>query len=454
VAKTCTKCGQEKPEADYHARAGRRDGRKSACKGCANAADRARYAGQVPPVELAPPEVLASMRPWATSLEAAALDALASSSGDLAAAATSLQMTEGGLRARLRELERRSAARGWSPHQEVTQTIPEGFRVKGVSGYYQVQEDGSKKLTGQWVKTQRDDDARIEVLLEALHGLAEPFRGLADPAPPAPGDFADDVMCVYPLGDPHVGMLAWAAETGENFDLEIAERDLVTAVDKLVELAPPSREGVLMNLGDYIHADNYEGTTTKGTKVDTDGRWPKVVRVGIRIMRRMVEKMLTKHDRVRVICEIGNHDRQTALLVAIALEGYYEREPRVFVDTSPSPYHWIRFGKSLIGVTHGDGARGDALPMVMAADRPADWGETRHRYWYCGHIHHDTLKEHRGAVIVESFRTLAARDNWHHGQGYRSGRDLKCDVFHREHGRETRHVVGISRVRAIQGAAK
>jgi hypothetical protein len=75
---------------------------------------------------------------------------------------------------------------------------------------------------------------------------------------------------------------------------------------------------------------------------------------------------------------------------------------------------------------------------IMAADEPEKWGETKHRYWYVGHVHHQDVKEYRGGV-VEYFRTLAARDAWHAGQGYRAGRDMRLIVHHREFGEIERH---------------
>ena len=83
---------------------------------------------------------------------------------------------------------------------------------------------------------------------------------------------------------------------------------------------------------------------------------------------------------------------------------------------------------------------------VMANDRAKDWGETTHRRFYCGHIHHEVVKEVPG-VTVEYLRTLAGSDAWHRGQGYRAGRDMKMDVFHREDGLINRHIVGIEAVR-------
>jgi hypothetical protein len=55
-------------------------------------------------------------------------------------------------------------------------------------------------------------------------------------------------------------------------------------------------------------------------------------------------------------------------------------------------------------------------------------------------------KELRGCT-VESLRTLAARDAWHHAKGYRSGRSMNVDVYHRELGFRARHQVGVEELR-------
>ena len=119
---------------------------------------------------------------------------------------------------------------------------------------------------------------------------------------------------------------------------------------------------------------------------------------------------------------------------------YFHNEPRVEVDLSPAAVWYYQFGKVLIGSTHGDTIKGNALMGVMAADKPAEWGPSKHRYWLVGHVHHVEQKEYPGG-IVEYFRTLATGDAWHHGQGYRSGRDMRLIVMHREHGEIERHRV-------------
>lgn len=345
------------------------------------------------------------------------------------------------LRKYLSEAARKAARAGWSPEHDMTKTVPDGFHVKGVSTYYG--KDGVPK--GQWVKSHKDQEHQIALLLDAVQEITEPFKAKSIKVP-SPRKTDDDTMCVYPMGDPHLGMYAWAAETGNDFDLDIAERHLVAAVDKLVGLAPPSEKAVIINLGDFFHSDSSDNVTRRsGNPLDVDSRWAKVLQVGIRTMRRCIDKALEKHKTVRVINEIGNHDDHSAIVLSLCLAQYYENNKRVEIDTSPEHYHWVRFGKNLVGVTHGDNVKPDKLPGIMAADRATDWGETQFRYWYTGHVHHDSAKEYPGC-IVETFRTLAPRDAWHHKSGYRSGRDMKCDVLHKQWGRFIRHTVGIEQL--------
>ena len=307
--------------------------------------------------------------------------------------------------------------------------------------------DAAGNVTQQWVKSNIDADNKIAALMEAIESLTDRLP-VAEPIKLKSKTCVSDLLCVYPMGDPHIGLYAWAAESGADFDLEIAERTLSAAVDHLVWLAPASTEALLVNVGDFYHADNSHGTTTRGTPVDVDGRFSKVLAVGMRIMFRAVDRALEKHERVTVINAIGNHDAHMAVVLAHAMAAHYHNNPRVTIDTSPTVSHYYLFGKCLFGVTHGDRLKMQKLAMIMANDRPKDWGDTAFRYWLTGHIHHRQVLEGDG-VEVESFNTLAARDAWHAGQGYRSARNMKMDVYHREYGFRLRHQIGIAQLEGM-----
>jgi hypothetical protein len=448
-------CGRELDvEKEFYKDASQPSGRKSQCKDCWNEkrnakpdrAGRGRWEN-LSEVDLIN-EVAAggpALTAFGTPIERASAEALLRC-GSVADAAIAMQLEPNELRAHLSELRRRAARRGYSPGHDMTKPTPEGYHVKGVSTYYGIDPDtGDFVKKGQWVKTKVDEEHKVAALLDAMSHLADAWKGKADPLPPR-DSYDDDLLCVYPMGDPHLGMFAWAQETGQDFDLNIAEANLVAAVDSLVAGAPAAREALIINLGDFFHADNSTNQTLRShNALDVDTRWSKVLRVGIRTMRRCIDKALEKHAKVRVICEIGNHDDHSSIMLALCLAQYYEREPRVEIDTSPAKFHWHRFGKNLIGVTHGDTLKPADLPGVMACDRAKDWGETDYRYWYTGHVHHDSLKEFPG-VTVETFRTLAPGDAWHRSKGYRSGQDMKMDVLHRKFGKIRRNTIGIQQI--------
>ena len=320
--------------------------------------------------------------------------------------------------------------------------LPDGHRYSGVSSLLDA--DGNVRL--QWQKTNVSKEQYREALLKAVAEVAEPYRGSAVPSPEPDADA--DLLAVYCLGDPHLGMLAWGREAGADHDLDIAKRDLYAGVDHLVAEAPPADTALILSLGDLVHFDNEAGTTTAGTKQDADTRWFKVMIETVWTMRRCIDRALEKHRTVIGWMIRGNHDRHASAAIAIALAMFYESNPRVQIDLTPDPYSWLRFGKVLIGANHSDeNSKPETLAAVMACDRAEDWGQTLYRYMLCGHLHHTYAKEHAG-VLVERFPTLAPRDAWHHGKGYRAQQSMCVDVYHREWGRRSRRTVRIRQLRA------
>lgn len=322
----------------------------------------------------------------------------------------------------------------------------DGFAIKGMSTLYGLDEEGNRVPKVQWVKTQKDHAVQIEEMAKHLEVLCEPYRGIVEPTA-APDGNTDDLMCVIPMGDPHVGMYAWAEEAGEDFDLETCTRNIRSAIERVVQQAPDSKRCALVLLGDNFHADSPANRTeASGHALDVDTRWSKVLREGIRTFRWCIDRLAQKHQEVEVVVARGNHDSNSALMLAIALELAYENEPRVTIHRNESKFAYLRFGANLIGVHHGDTVRKlGELPAIMAADRPTDWGETKHRRWLVGHVHHESAREYRGCV-VETFRILAPGDAWHNGAGYRADRDIRCDVLHRDHGMIGRTIIGIDQI--------
>lgn len=307
--------------------------------------------------------------------------------------------------------------------------------------------DAEGLVQQHWVTYRPEAEKEVDLAQAIVDELA---LDLPKVKPTKAPKVTEDIMTCIPMGDPHFGMYAWAEETGNDFNLDIARQDLCAAVDYLVRQAPPSAVCAIINLGDFFHADNLEGKTARsGNVLDMDTRLPKVIQVGVAALRQAIQTALKRHQKVIVINAIGNHDDVLSMALSIMLANIYENEPRVEVYDQPTRRHYITFGQNLIGVTHGNQTKDRDLPQIMATERPEEWGATKFRTWFRGHHHQDRVEEFAGCR-VEQFQTLAPGDAYAIGHGYLSGRSMKAIVLHKDYGEQARFVCSIDLLRSLE----
>ena len=320
--------------------------------------------------------------------------------------------------------------------------IPVGHFENGRST---LMKDGRAILT--WHKTKVSQQEHREALLKLIDEVPKAWRGTAEIIEP-PSISDADLLAVYCMGDPHLGMLAHADESGADHDLARGTADMISAVDHLVKIAPSADMGMVLSLGDLLDFDNLVATTTRGTRQDAAARWFRVMQETLRATRACIDIGLTKHSKMIGRIIPGNHDKQSSAAIAMGLAQFYENNPRVEIEVSPDPFSWFEFGKVLLGFTHSDEcSKADDLASVMSCDRAEAWGRTIYRHILCGHLHHQMVKETRG-VLVETFPTLAPKCAWSHSKGYRAQQSMCVDTYHREWGRVNRSTVGIRQLRA------
>lgn len=370
---------------------------------------------------------------YATESQAKYIDAI-NEHKSMGAAAKALGVNRSTVRDAVQQVKKKAAIFGFSPEHDMTRAVPETHAAKGISTYYN--KDG--KPVGQWVKSSLIESKREEVTKEAIKALAESVKGLSPIVTP-PAHTESDLAAVIPVGDPHFGLYVWAQECGEDFDTDIARKLSLAAVDRLVSSAPACSVGVLLLLGDILHAnDQTNQTPAHKHQLDVDTRFVRVVRVTVETWRHAILRMKERFGKVVVKLLPGNHDPTAVWALAYALQAYFSSDPAVEIDLGPSKFWYFEFGNVLIGSTHGDTVKPERLPGIMAADQHTAWGRTKFRYWYTGHIHSKNAIEFPGCQW-ESFRTLAPVDSYASSHGYRSGRDMVLIVHHREHGEVERH---------------
>lgn len=248
----------------------------------------------------------------------------------------------------------------------------------------------------------------------------------------------DPHLLVIDPADIHIGKLCEAIETGEDYDKQIAVQRVRSGVNGILSKALPfGVDKILLVIGnDVLHVDTPRRTTTSGTPQDTTGMWYSNFTTAKNLYVEIIE-MLTAFADVHVTFNPSNHDYMSGFFLADSVASWFNRSHNVTFDVSPSHRKYFRYYDNIIGTTHGDGAKTQELPLLMAQEAGEDW-LAKHRYVYTHHVHHKNSKDF-GSVCVESLRSPSGTDSWHHRNGYQhSPKAVEGFLHHRQHGQVAR----------------
>lgn len=205
-----------------------------------------------------------------------------------------------------------------------------------------------------WVKPRTTGEVATsflrEELIKAMREAAPSYAPIKRP----PLDPIRRMMAEIAIFDAHFGKLAWAAETGENYDLKICTRDFLAAGEALLQqLTNYPIEKIVIPIGnDMLHVDNAAGTTTGGTKQDVDTRRAKAYLAAKLALIKLIE-MARLIAPVHVVVVPGNHDRETMFFLGDTVESRFWNCPDVTVDNAPALRKYFEYGNTLLGFTHG-----------------------------------------------------------------------------------------------------
>jgi hypothetical protein len=271
-----------------------------------------------------------------------------------------------------------------------------------------------------------------------IEGVKEDLDGFKAPAP-APVEVSDDYLAMYMIGDHHFGMLADSESKvdDDDWDIKIATEILIDATDRLANRVGNAKTGVLLNVGDFFHADSSFNTTTKGTPVDVDTRIGKTFKLAGRLFNILIDKMLQTHEKVVVVNVRGNHDYDMACHLSSCLELLYSKEPRVEIVQNYSKFISYQWHNNLFVFHHGDRIKHEQILQTVIKNLDDEWAESKNRYCHLGHIHHHVARE-VGSMHFEHWGSLTATDQWHSDSGYGAERSMTAVVYHKDSGEDSR----------------
>ena len=288
-------------------------------------------------------------------------------------------------------------------------------------------ETGSRKST-YWRAPEPEPTDIAESLRDVFEGVT-PAEKVVTPE----GTLAD-LLTLYPLMDVHFGMQAWGKETGDaDYSLAHATEDMAHAFAKVQAITPSSEKAILVVGGDFFQADDNRAETPQSKhKLDTDTRHWKVLDKGVQLLSDVIARLLEKHRDVHIRVLRGNHDEHAHLVLTFALHERYRQEPRVAVEKNPRDLFMHQWGRCAIFAHHGDKAKPQQMALYLS-DVCDFWSDTRHRYCFTGHVHHDQAKD-VGPLRWESLRAFCPPDAYAASMGYGARRALQSLTFDRQDG--------------------
>ena len=202
-----------------------------------------------------------------------------------------LDMARSTVRDHIRTVKNRAIARGYSPDHDWINPVPDGHKIRGVSTFYN--EDG--KPVRQWVKSQTDEQRQFEILIERMESAVENLPKFK--STPAPKTYDDNLLSLLTITDFHLGMYAYEAETGDDWNVKLARDVFLNSINDMINSVPKAGTGFLCQLGDFLHWDGILSVTPQsGHILDADTRYGKLVELSMSVMAEAVKMMLKRFN--------------------------------------------------------------------------------------------------------------------------------------------------------------
>lgn len=309
---------------------------------------------------------------------------------------------------------------------------PDGYKVKKST----IQIDSAGRIVQQWSQL-RADEERVLDFEEFCRNRITPAKSVDL----SPKKVKEEFLLEVPIFDLHHGMLAWGAETGENYDHRISRHLQVSAAKILFEHFGAVNTAVIYLGGDNQHIDNMQSETTRsGNRLDSDSRYARIAWCVHETNVTTIEEAKKFAKKVIVFVLSGNHDDTAAIHLAIQLQAYFRNDPQVTIRTEPELHKFFQWQSNAFCITHGHtNDKRIATYALQQVIRRNMLGVERVMV-RMGHLHkrHKTppmgLTEEDG-VVIERFPTLAAQEAYSVEGAYTSLRATSAILWHDKWGR-------------------
>ena len=275
-------------------------------------------------------------------------------------------------------------------------------------------EDGVLTLYSSRIVAKPKDGTEIdfEDIKEGIKSIMKDFK----PKSYIPTRYkTDGKLLELNISDLHLNKMGYVK--GE-YDSELAEKIFFHIInDVLTRTEEFEFEKILFIWShDFFNVDGLTGTTTAGTPQSTNMRYSDMYKKGMKMLVEGID-IIKKVAPVETVQVGANHDRLTSYTMSEVLNAWFRDDENVTIDNDPLSRKYKRFGKCLIGFSHGDKEK-RKLGKLMPMEVREDWGETYYSEIHAGHLHSEQAVKEENGVIVRHLSSPSGTDNWHFESGW------------------------------------
>lgn len=197
---------------------------------------------------------------------------------------------------------------------------------------------------------------------------------------------------------------------------------------------------ILVIGGDCLNMDTFNGTTTKGTPVESSmSAQDTYIQAfeGLYLLLLMIKEYV---NNITVVFIPGNHDRLSSFHLVHALSKSFENISEFTFHTEYSERKVVMYGENMFCFEHGDVSK-KTTPLVYATEYPMQWGQSTYRTLFTGHYHTKKTTEYITDNEVHGFTikilpSLSPTDYWHyHNKFVGNKRAAVLELHHKDTGK-------------------
>lgn len=240
-------------------------------------------------------------------------------------------------------------------------------------------------------------------------------------------------MLLFNIADLHMNLQATMLSSGNEYNCDIAEKMFFNVINDVLKRTDiyDFQKIVFCIGGDMLNGDSLDGSTTKGTRQDSDIHYYDAYERLCAMTVKAID-ILKDYSFVEVIYVPGNHDEVTGFKLAKFIDAWFRNDHGVSVDYSPLPRKYTKYGRTLFCFTHDGNAK--TLPALIADEARKYWSEVDMTEVFLQHLHSEQILMEDNNIRIQRLPTISAKSKWANDNGFNSKRQCKSFVFDKDDG--------------------